>query len=355
MTSTLPADLADFTPAWMTDALAPAYPGVAVAAVEPIARAAVTNLHLKLRIRYDEQAGAPDSVFAKLPPPDAAHRAAIGADTMGRREVRFYTDVAPTLSMRVPDCSFAGAADDGSFVLLLEDLGAVGARMPDMSWAVPADLAGSALDELAEMHVRFEDAALRESLVPWASEQRPDSSTFTVPAMRYVLDTYHDILSPEYRAVGELFITHHHELEQLWDRGPRTLLHGDPHAGNVFIDGERVGFLDWGLANVGAAMRDVSYFLTVGVETDGPGEQRALLQRYLDVRQALGGSELTFDEAWMQHRLLGGYTVVATFLGLVPPYDTPEVRPFATAFRERSMAALAVLDTVPALREALGA
>ena len=68
-----------------------------------------------------------------------------------------------------------------------------------------------------------------------------------------------------------------------------------------------------------------------------------------------GGAELTFDDAWHQHRLLGGYTVIATFLGLVPPYDTPAVRPFATAFRERSMAALVALDTVPALRDALGA
>ena len=355
MTSPLPADLADFTPEWMTDALAPTYPGVAVSAVEPIGRASVTNLHLKLGIRYDEQAGAPDSVFGKLPPPDAAHRAAIGADSMGRREVHFYNDVAPTLSMRVPACSFAQAAADGSFLLLLEDLSATGAVMPDMTSVVPAELAGPAIDELAEMHVRFEDAGLRDRLVPWASEQRPDATPFTVPAMRYVLDTYHDILSPEYRAVGELYLTHAHELERLWDRGTPTFLHGDPHAGNLFIDGDRVGFLDWGMATVGAAMRDVSYFMTVGVETGGTDVQRELLQRYLDARRACGGAELTFDDAWHQHRLLGGYTVIATFLGLVPPYDTPAVRPFATAFRERSMAALVALDTVPALREALGA
>lgn len=355
MTSSLPADLADFTPEWMTAALAPRYPGVSVAAVESIGRASVTNLHLKLAITYHEQAGAPASLFAKLPPADPAHRAAMGADLMGRREVSIYRDVAPTLSMRVPACSFAEAADDGSFLLLLEDLSATGAWMPDMTRVVPAELAGPAIEELAELHVRFEDPAVRERLVPWASEPRRDATGFTVPAMRYVLDTYHDILSPEYQEVGELFITHAHDLERLWNRGTPTLLHGDPHGGNLFVDGDRVGFLDWGMATEGAPMRDVSYFMTVGVETGGVEVQRELLQRYLDARRSLGGSELGFDEAWYQHRLIGGYTVIATYLGLMPSYDTPEVRPFATAFRKRSEAALVALDTVPALREELGA
>jgi hypothetical protein len=169
--------------------------------------------------------------------------------------------------------------------------------------------------------------------------------------MRYVLDEKADDLSPDYVAIGELFITHHDQMEALWDRGPRTFIHGDPHVGNVFLDGDRVGFHDWGLARVGNALRDVSYFITMSVDTEAP--HRELLQRYLDERVAAGGSRLDLDEVWQVHREQASYNVIASFLGLTPTYDTAEGRPFSKAFRDRAMVSLEALDALGALRAAL--
>jgi hypothetical protein len=337
----------------MSLALGKRFPGVQVADVQLLGTSAATNLHLRLGLTYAEQAGAPDTVFVKLPPLDPGNRVAIGATGMGLREARFYADIASSMSMRVPDAYFAEVADDGSFLLLLEDLSARGCRISDGTWGVPGALAGRALEELADLHVRFQDAAERARAVPWATVKRQVADT-RLTTLRAVIDDHHDILTPDYVAVGEMYITHHAELDALWDSGPQTLIHGDAHIGNVFIDDDRVGFLDWGMTTVSSPLRDVSYFLTMAVDTeDRRRMQRDLLQHYLDVRRSLGGSEITFEDAWMSHRVLAGYTVLASFLGLVPPYNDESGYVFATTFRERSYEALEDLETVDALRQVL--
>jgi len=42
-------------------------------------------------------------------------------------------------------------------------------------------------------------------------------------------------------AIGELYATRTAEILDLWDEGERTLIHGDPHRGNLFSDGGRTG------------------------------------------------------------------------------------------------------------------
>ena len=109
MTEPLPADATGLTPAWLTTALSARHPGVRVAAVEVLDATERTNHHLRLGLTYEVRAGAPDTLFCKLPPRDPAHRARVGAGGVGAREVHFYDEVAPSLSLRVPGCSFAAA------------------------------------------------------------------------------------------------------------------------------------------------------------------------------------------------------------------------------------------------------
>jgi hypothetical protein len=326
---------------------------VRVSRVEVLEASERTNHHLRLRLGYDARAAAPDTLFCKLPPRDPAHRARIGAGGMGAREVHFYDGVAPSLSMRAPVCAFAAAAPGGSFVILLEDLAARGAAISDGSWAVPGRLVPAALTELAELHVRYEDAARLAAVAPWAARPRGKTPDFVIQTLRHVLAHCRDRLSDAYLAVAALYVDHGDAIEACWEKGPRTLIHGDAHIGNLFLDGERVGFLDFGMARIGTPLRDVSFFLTMGVEPlDRRRDERAWLQHYLDVRRALGGSAISFEDAWLAHRIHAAYTVIASFLSLVPPYDTEARRMFTANFRARAMAALDDLDSVGALRAA---
>lgn len=353
MAEPLPVDSTGLTPAWLTAALSARHPGVRVASVEVLDATERTNHHLRLGLTYDVHAGAPDTLFCKLPPRDPEHRARIGAGGMGAREVHFYNDVAPALSMRVPACSFAAAGADGSFLMLLEDLTARGAAISDGSWAVPGRLARAALAELAELHVRYEDPARLASVAKWATSKRGKTPDFVIQTLRYVISHCREQLNDAYLAIAALYIDHGDAIEAAWEAGPQTLIHGDAHIGNLFVDAERVGFLDWGMAKVGTPMRDVSFFLTMGIESaDRRREERDLIQHYLDARRALGGSPIAFEDAWLAHRIHAAYTVIASFLSLVPPYNTEARRLFTSNFRARAMAAIDDLDSVGALREA---
>jgi aminoglycoside/choline kinase family phosphotransferase len=273
---------------------------------------------------------------------------------MGAREANFYAQIAPSLSMRVPGAYFTAVDEDGSFLLLLEDLGTDDFRVSDGSWAVPGDLAPRALEELAELHVSFEDPA-RQAQAVWAAPAPRSNREPLLAKLREVITDHADELSEAYVAVGQLYLDHHVELERIWNDGAPTLLHGDPHIGNLFIDRDRVGFLDWGMSVIGPPLKDVSYFLTMGVEPeDRRRMQQDLLRHYLDARQSLGGSKISFDDAWAAHRVLAGYNVIASFLGLTPPYNAPERHLFSSNFRARAMLALDDLDTVAALRAAVG-
>ena len=68
-------------------------------------------------------------------------------------------------------------------------------------------------------------------------------------------------MPPVFRAVGELYATRTAEILDLWDEGERTLIHGDPHRGNLFSDNGRTGFYDWAMLSRSPGVRDVAYVL----------------------------------------------------------------------------------------------
>jgi Phosphotransferase enzyme family len=351
---TLPVDTAGITPGWLAEALSARHPGARVASVNVLHERGSTNHHARLGITYDEAAGLPDTMFAKMASLDAEHRIAIGSTGMGTREARFYDELAPSLKMRIPTSYFAQSGDDGEFLILLEDLQAIGASISDGTWGIPADLAAEALSDLARLHVAFEDDDRLAAVRPWVMANSAMSSEFTRPLLQHVINENADVLSEAYIAVAKMYIADPDAIIALWAQGPHTLIHGDTHIGNLFIDDGRVGFLDWGLLTISTPMRDVSYFLTMSMLADERRKhERDLLQHYLDVRRSLGGSEISADDAWQAHRVHTAYTVLASFLSLVPPYNGEDQREFSDAFRNRAITALDDLETVSALKKLL--
>ena len=352
----LPVSADDIAAAWLTDALSPRFPGVRVRAIEVLERHEVTNSHARLQIDYETSAGAPLVMFAKLPPSEPARREQIARTNMGRREALFYANLAPTVSLRVPDAYVALHDErDGSFVLLLEDLVTTGGAVSDGTWGIAPDAAAHALEELAELHARFEDPERRTAEAPWVP-RAAHGSNYGGTMLRYGLDHHRDRLSDDFAAVAEMYIDHSEVLHKLWQEGPSTVIHGDPHIGNLFDDHGRAGFLDWGIINVSTPMRDVSYFLNMAMSIeDRRAHDRELLRLYLDRHEAAGGAEISFDEAWHAHRIHAAYTVPASCQVVTfPDTATPRRRVFANAFLARAEAALADLEVRSVLRQTAG-
>ena len=150
------------SPEWLERTLALRHPGVRVESVEVVDVREVTNTHAFLRVTYHESQGAPTSMFCKMLPLDPSRRPVVAASGMGVKEVLFYDRLAPDLSFRVPEVHVAFEDPDGeSFVLLMEDLVRTGCRVPDGTWGITPDSAAAALEDLATLHVRFEDPTKR--------------------------------------------------------------------------------------------------------------------------------------------------------------------------------------------------
>ena len=349
----VPARAEAIDPAWLTRALSARHPGVRVAAVEIAQRAEVTNAHAWLRVRYDEAAGAPESLFCKLLPNDPTRRSAIAATNMGLREARFYADLAPKLAMRVPRVHAVDLdPSDGAFVLLLEDLETTGCTVSSGPESPSVDAAARALEDLAGLHVRFEDAATRRREAGWVAPPDPPSD---YGSMRLAegLAQHREKLTDAFAEMATLYIDERDALHAVWSAGPATVIHGDCHIGNLFFDAGRVGFLDWGMVVVSTPLRDLSYFLAMSLSVaDRRAHERALIRHYLEARRALGGLSIGFDAAWLAHRLHAAYLAPASCqIVTFPPVATPRRKRFAAAFLERASAAIEDLESRAALRE----
>lgn len=322
--------------------------------VQVLDRAFATNQRLRISLSYRDEADRPARLFVKLAPLDPAHREMIGANYMGKREAQFYSDVAPSIGLRVPRSYFAATAPDGDFALLLEDLATSGSTFSDGSWGITSDAAARALEDLAAFHARFGDGAERTAVTPWLEAPRTQRGDMIPQLLRSVLDRHRDVLTPAYIAAGELYVDHYRRIDELWNAGPQTYIHGDPHIGNVFLDNGRVGFFDWGLSRLSTPLRDVSYFLTMAVDPeDRRRSERDLLRIYVRALGAAGGADITFDDAWSAHRLQAAYTVLATFLAFMPSYAAGDGQSLGSALLKRSELALEDLDVVDAMKASL--
>ena len=342
---------------WLEAALQPRHPGTKVESVRVAETHEVTNSHAWLDVRYAPSGAAgPERLFCKLLPDEPGRREAIVQTQMGLREAMFYDRLAPHLELRVPR-AHAVRYDEasGAFILLLEDLNAAGCTVSTGPESPTPDAAAKALEELAAMHVRFEDGAVRRRDAGWVSPPDPPSDYGTM-RLAEGLANHRDRLTPAFAEMSEVYIDHRDALHAAWSEGPPTVIHGDTHIGNLFFAGDRVGFLDWGLIVVNTPMRDVSYFLNMCLSIeDRRGWDAQLIKHYLEVRRALKGESISEDEAWKQHRIHAAYLAPASCQIVTFPEGISERRAkFSEHFLARASAAIEELESREALRKFCG-
>lgn len=348
----IPDGVEAISPGWLSAALQGVAPGARASAVEVVDAHSGTTGRARLAVTW--QAGdLPAAVFAKLPPTEPLQRA-MGVETgMGAREARFYREIAREVPARVPRPIGSWWTDDRrAYLMLTEDLTSSGCTFPDFASGGDPAVVRDAVEGLARIHAAY-----------W------DSPRFAAD-LAWIEPPLHSEMGPELVARGvaefgadqpEVF----HDLARIYTRdgaafadrlaaGAQTLLHGDTHLGNLFLDGATVGFLDWACVCRGPGIRDVAYLLCSSVETElRRRSENGLLRRYLEVLAAAGAPAPGFEEAWRDYRRFvaaGWVASVATF-ALGPALQPVEVGRRAVA---RANAAVADLDTAALLREELG-
>ncbi len=278
----VPRDLHALDAAWMTAALAPAFPGAVVAQVEVGPVADGTNRRARVRLRYAAGQGPP-SVFVKGPgrPRNRLALAALGAHLL-EADLAAAGFAPPLAHARL----LAGARDPRRLAaaVVLGDVTEDGGVPNDGLRPLSAEELASGLSGLAALHAAFwERPAPLGSIGPWhLGRALAPVSLFSLRRAASLLARQNGPALP--RGAGPAALERQFRgSAALATRGAKTLLHGDPHPANTFtLPGGRLGFLDWQLCRTGVFVHDVGYFL-VGSATPETrrAEERALLEHYL--------------------------------------------------------------------------
>lgn len=351
----IPDCVEELTPDWLSQVVSERFPGAEAAAVEVVDAHSGTTGRARLRVQWSRGSAAPEALFVKLAPTDPEQRDWVVSEGMGRRESRFYAEIARDVPVRIPEPIWAGSTDDGShYLMLLEDLLAGGCTPHSWgsdSYDVEAHAQGM-METLGRLHAHFWDTPRFDADMGWVDP--PRRSEVGPMLMKEALSQFGARMPDAFRDLAHLYIEHTDALNDLLEAGPPTLAHGDCHLGNTFTDAGTVGLLDWALVCRAQAFRDVGYYLCSSLPTETRREQtELLLERYLAALVEAGGPRIDLESA---HEQLELHAVTSWVAATVTAASGDRMQTLEAGLlgMDRATTAIVELDTPQRLREALG-
>ncbi|MGF6743437.1 phosphotransferase [Paraburkholderia atlantica] len=332
-TGSLPLQVEEITPSWLTSALAQSHEGVAIEslALEDVTYGTATKV--RVRLAYNargRELGLPESLIVKggFVPEYRNLNAYIY-----EYEARFFKEVHPCLRANVPACFYAQTdSRSGQSIVILEDLRSRQVEFCRVQRPLTFAQAAANLDAQARWHAQYWQSPALENggELAWLAAQDPlpdgESGTYHWGQLKPdVFASYTQL--PRGAALPKRF--HDRDwMEQAlldlraFDRiGPMTFLHGDVHLGNLYFDRDGTpGFLDWQSYRRGPWAHDVTYFLISALDiADRPRWERELLEYYLE-RLAFHGVDNppSFESALDAYRR---HIVYGLFFWLVNPVE----------------------------------
>ena len=341
------------TPAWLSASFATSFPGADVTGVDVLDQHSGTTGRLRLRLTYAPGPVGPATVFVKLPPFDESQRKLVAATDMGRREARFYAGPAAEVPMRIPQAYFAACNDDDptEYVMVLEDLQAKGCTFTNRLEPLGADRGGQLIEGLARLHATFWDDPRFDGELDWVRPAMRGS--FGAGLVASAREQFADSFPPVFTELCRLYEQHHQQVVEVMDDGEQTLIHGDTHAGNQFVDGDQVGLYDWAVISRSPGIRDVAIYLGNSCPTEvRRAEQERWIHRYRDTLLAAGVDAPSYEALWTRYRrtVLYAWTAATTTASMGSKWQPIEVGMLGMA---RATDACADLGTVDAFRDVL--
>jgi hypothetical protein len=296
------------TPEWLTAALSLRFPGLQVTAVTrgPV----VERLSTNARFRIECAAPVPDGLVPTLCVKGYYSEQGRSMRSVGEPEASFYRDLAGPTGVRTLRSVWADVHPETRHgVVITEDVIADGGEFRDALSPCSVEQTASLLGELARLHAyAWESPTLTtklwlESRVGRTLETRgiPEiTRNFEGPLGTRLPDGVRDPqqLVDAVRAIARL------QPDRGW-----TVIHGDTHVGNTFLDRSGApGLLDWQLVQHGHWSVDVAYHVASALEpATRADEERDLLAHYLDALGSHGADAPPLDEAWANYRFAMPY------------------------------------------------
>ena len=264
----------------------------------------------------------PSSVVAKFPTQETANRVVGDALGIYEREVRFFSEIAPSNQLRVPQCYVADSSD-GLHVLLLEDLGSH--RPGDQIAGVTPNDAEQIVVGLAGLHATWWELPELHNL-SWLPTSCDPAYLAAVPpiyaaGLPVLENSWADRVGDDAVALARRIGARFDDVIRRTADAPTTFLHGDSRLDNFFFDahGEPI-FIDFQLSVRGRGPHDVAYLIGSSMNVaDQRVHWERLLRRYHGELIAAGVEGYDWDRCLHDYResvlylTVGAMSLIATF------------------------------------------
>ncbi|WP_207840510.1 phosphotransferase family protein [Williamsia soli] len=294
MTAPVVSSVAELTAEWLSDTLGK---DVETVTVEQIGTGQIGTCFRLDLTGVDE----PTRMLAKLPAADPATREMLSG--VYRSEVRFYSEIAATVAIRVPECYYADISDSGAdFTLLLQDMSP--AEQGDQLVGCTVAQARDAVENLAGLHgPRWCDPSLLE--IDGLAVNGPEDAKLLAemygPATEIFIDGLGDLIADEDRATLWKCV----DVAENWAlarSGRFGLVHGDYRLDNLLFPpngGPGVTAIDWQTLSLALPARDLAYFIGTSLSPAERREnERELVAGYHRALQTHGAPDYTFENCW---------------------------------------------------------
>ena len=317
--STVPKNLLEVTPTWLTGALhskdasgKDASGGASVTGYSPETIAegkGFLNQVFRLRLHYDDPLDLPRTIIVKLPSADPALR--MVSDRLGqdRREVMFYQVVAANAPLQTPHSYYCGIdSGTGNTILLLEDVN--GARQGDSVAGCSLAEARRSMVQLAEFQASWWHSTRLDRLewMPLKDDETGVYQELYAGAWESLIRKAGNAMPPGLRLLGNRLIPEIPRIKAKLTEPPRTIIHGDYRLDNLFFPRNSrprpLVVFDWEFCARGRGTCDVAAFIG---EAFPPQRRRkeelGLLRAYHSTLVSNGVSGYPFEECLSDYRL----------------------------------------------------
>jgi hypothetical protein len=306
---TLPTTIDGIDAAWLTGALSDRWPSVRVANVahDRVIHGSATKI--RLLVEYEPDDGPdrpPSSMWIKIGLERHSRYMAEVAQVYTNEDIA-YRHALPLVDIARPDVFHQVVQHEPErAAIVLEDLIAAGASFPAQPEPLTVAQVQAGLNTLSSLHAQtWNDPRaaacglhlvmsgpvgnLYDSIEAAAPDLFQSVRAFAAPIALHDVERFGAA-----RAAYTGFV----------QSGPRSMLHGDAHMGNVYsLPDGTVTFLDWQMSCIGNWAHDVAYFLISSLDMPTRREcARGLLVGYLAGLAARGVRAPAFEDAWLAYR-----------------------------------------------------
>jgi Phosphotransferase enzyme family len=323
------------SPDWLSLALEPRFPGIRVTRVTP--GPLVSRVSMNARFRIECADGVPAGLSPDLCGKGYFGEAGKAFRHVGESEACFYRDAAEATGMRTLRSVYAGVDPVTRHgVVITEDVVAQGATFLDARSDYSQDQAAESLGELAKLHAAtWENPVYAEA--PWL-----DSRLESYLLHRGVADIRGNFDGPigagipvGVRDAQQLFAAFQVLATDAPKESPWSVIHGDAHVGNVYLDGDRrPSFVDWQTVQRGPWYIDVGYHLASALTVAARRQsEEDLVRHYLQQLAAAGVQPPSLDDAWrgVRRGITYGFFMWAITLKVNPAITTLLLERIGTA------------------------